>query len=171
MSKLDKISNVLDPHFKETDITKLKEVKEDMEIIFVSGNQRFLSFSYDKELTRNEFPKGLFPFFNKGEALVNSFCDYVIFSEKEGDLYVLLIELKKGNNNVTKQLSAGKCFTEYIISTVNRVYDLNITPKIRLISIRDRHIKPKQMQKEINYDENNFHTFCSSKFWLKSYLK
>jgi len=80
-----------------------------------------------------------------------------------------LIELKKGDNNVTKQLKAGKCFAEYVISTLNRVYDLNIVPQIREISIRKRNIKPKQQQKRISYD-NNFHTFSDNKFRLKKYL-
>lgn len=170
MSKLVQISNVLDDFFKEDKITKLQELQENMEIDFISDNMRYLSFSFDKKLPAKEFPKGLFPFFNRGEARVTSFCDYIIFTEQNNNLFILLIELKKGENNVTKQLNAGKCFAEYIISTLNRVYDLNVIPQIRQISIRYRHIKPKQKQKDIVY-QNNFHTFCDSKFWLKKYLK
>lgn len=172
MSSLVNISNILDDFFKETIITKLREVKEDMEVEFVSENKKFLSFSFDKELQKKDFPKGLFPFFSKGEAGVNSFCDYIIFSESNHQLFILLIELKMGENNVTKQLNAGKCFAEYIISTVNRVYELNIVPQVRKISIRKRHIrhKPKAKQKEVEYIDD-FHTFCDSKFWLKKYLK
>ena len=84
---------------------------------------------------------------------------------------VLLIELKKGADNVTEQLNAGKCFAEFVISTLNRVYQQRISPEIRLISIRERKIRPKQKQKVIEYDENYFHTFSSSKFRIKSYLK
>lgn len=170
MSKLVQISNVLDDFFKEDKLTKLQELKENMEIDFISDKKRYLSFSFDKDLPKREYPNGLFPFFNKGEAKVTSFCDYIIFSENNNNLYILLIELKKGDNNVTKQLNAGKCFAEYIIATVNRVYNYNIIPEIRKISIRERHIKPKQKQKEIEY-KDNFHTFCNSKFWLRMYLK
>lgn len=170
MSKLVQISNILDDFFKEDKITKLQELQENMEIEFISDNKRYLSFSFDKQLPTKDYPKGLFPFFNRGEAKVTSFCDYIIFSEHNNNLFILLIELKKGENNVTKQLNAGKCFAQYIISTLNRVYDFNIVPEIRQISIRQRHIKPKQKQKEIEY-QNDFHTFCNSKFWLKKYLK
>lgn len=170
MSKLVHISNVIDDFFKEESITKLREIKEGMEIDFVSDNKKYLSFSFDKQLPAKDFPKGLFPFFNRGEAKVTAFCDYVIFSEYNNILFVLLIELKKGDNNVTKQLNAAKCFAEYIISTVNRVYSLKIKPEIRQISIRKRYIKPKQKQREIEYIDN-FHTFSNSKFWLKKYLK
>lgn len=168
-SKIELISNVLDNFFKEENITELKEIQENMSIDIVRDNLRFLSFSFDKALPEHEFPKGLFPFFNRGEPKVCSFCDYVIFTEYKGKLFILLIELKKGKKNVTKQLNAGQCFSEYLISTINRVYNLNIKPEIRQISIRERHIKPKQKQKEIKYIDN-FHTFEDSKFWLKKYL-
>lgn len=170
MSKLVHISNILDDFFKEDKITKLQELQEKMEIEFISDKKRYLSFSFDKQLPTKDYPKGLFPFFNRGEAKVTSFCDYIIFSEQNNNLFILLIELKKGDNNVTKQLNAGKCFAEYIVSTLNRVYDFNIVPEIRQISIRQRHIRPKQKQKEIEY-QDNFHTFCNSKFWLRKYLK
>jgi hypothetical protein len=170
MSKIEYISNILDVFFKEDNITKLKEPQAQMELDFVSDNKRFLSFSFDKQLPVKDYPKGLFPFFNRGEPKVTSFCDYIIFTENKGELFILLIELKKGGDNVTKQLNAAHCFSNYIISTVNRVYNKNISAQIRQISIRERHIKPKQMQKEIEYI-NDFHTFCDSKFWLKKYLK
>jgi hypothetical protein len=170
-SNLERLSNILDAFFKEETISKLQEPKENMFIEFISDNQKFLSFSFDKQpLPKNDFPKGIFPFFNRGTGKVTSFCDYIIFTEKAGILYVLLIELKSGKDNVIKQLEAGRCFAEYIISTLNRVYNLNISPQIRKISIRKTHLTPKpQRKKKIDYIDN-FHTFCDSKFWLKKYL-
>lgn len=170
MNNLDRLSNILDDFFKEEIVSKLQEPKENMIVDFVSENKRFLSFSYDKQLLQKDFPKGLFPFFNRGTGKVTSFCDYIIFTEKSGVLYVLLIELKLGKDNVTKQLEAGKCFAEYVIATLNRVYDQNVKPEIRRISIRKRNIKPKMQKKKIEY-ENDFHTFCDNKFWLKKYLE
>ncbi len=169
MNKLELISNILDDFFKEDNITKLQEINENMVVDFENENKKYLSFSFDKQLPAKDFPKGLFPFFNRGEAKVTSFCDYVIFFETKRELFILLIELKKGDNNVTKQLKAGKCFAEYVISTLNRVYNLNIVPQIREISIRKRNIKPKQQQKRISYIDN-FHTFSDNKFRLKKYL-
>lgn len=171
MSNLDRLSNILDDFFKEETVSRLQELSENMFIEFVNENKRFLSFSFDKQpLPRNDFPKGLFPFFNRGTGKVTSFCDYIIFTEKAGSLYILLIELKTGKDNVTKQLEAGRCFAEYVISTLNRVYNLNVTPEIRKISIRKSNITPKpQRKKRIEY-VNNLHTFCDSKFWLKKYL-
>lgn len=171
MSNLDYINSVLDPFFKTEIITRLKEEQADMEVELVSDGQRFVCFTFDKNLLRRDYRNGLFPFFNRGEAGVTKICDYIIFTEQAGKLYILLIELKKGRDNVTEQLSAGKCFSEFIVNTVNRVYGVSISPEIRLIPIRERRIRPKQKQRHIEYNENNLHDFCSSKFRLKSYLK
>lgn len=169
MSKLNLINTILDDFFKEEKISKLQERKVNMAVDFIGDNVKYLSFSFDKDLPKSEFPKGLFPFFNRGEAKVCSFCDYLIFSEIKGQIFVLLIELKMGKSDVTKQLAAGKCFAEYVISTVNRVFNQKINPEIRQISIREIYRKPKQKQREIKYVDN-FYTFSDSKFWLKKYL-
>ncbi|GEM55920.1 hypothetical protein B0A58_11550 [Flavobacterium branchiophilum NBRC 15030 = ATCC 35035] len=78
--------------------------------------------------------------------------------------------MKAGKDNVNKQLEAGRCFSEYIIATLNRVYNLKISPQIRKISIRKTHVTPKpQQRKKVEYLDN-LHTFRDSKFWLKKYL-
>lgn len=171
MSKLDYINNILDAYFKTDTLTRLKEDEANMEVELINDGQRFICFTFDKNLSKRDYPNGLFPFFNRGEVGVTKICDYIIFTEQAGTLYILLIELKKGNHNVTKQLEAGKCFAEFVISTLNRVYLQNITPEIRKISVKEIKVRPKQKQKPIEYDNNNFHTFCSSKFRIKSYLK
>ena len=163
MNKLEMISNILDDFFKNNNTKVLEEKQAGMSVDLINEKQIFLSFSMDRTLSEKDFPKGLFPFFNRGLPGVCLFCDY-------STLFVLLIELKKGKDNVTKQLEAGKCFVEFIISTVNRVYKQDISPEIRKISIREYKKKPKQKQKSIKYDENNFHTFDDSKFFLKKYL-
>jgi hypothetical protein len=89
MSNLEKLSNILDDFFKNDKITKLKEDNENMFIDFVNEKQQYLSFSFDKQpLPYKEFPRGLFPFFNRGTGNVTSFCDYIIFTEKNGKLFI-----------------------------------------------------------------------------------
>ena len=57
MSNLERLSNILDDFFKEETISKLQEPKENMFIEFISDNQKFLSFSFDKHpLPKNDFP-------------------------------------------------------------------------------------------------------------------
>ena len=59
------------------------------------------------------------------------------------------------------QLKAGKCFAQFIISTLNRVEKLNIKPEIRLISIRNNNIVRKGAShcKDVEYDKDYFHIF------------
>ena len=175
MNKLVMISNILDDFFRNNTTTALNEKQAGMSVDFIAENQKFLSYKIDKKLDKKEFPRGIFPFFKSKdrEKKVCSFCDYIIFSELKGTLFILLIELKKGEGKVTEQLEAGKCFVEFVMSTVNRVYEQNISAEIRKISIREykmRKDKPKQKQKSIRYDGDNFHTFEDSKFYLKKYL-
>ena len=70
------------------------------------------------------------------------------------------------------QLKAGKCFAQFIISTLNRVEQLDIKPEIRLISIRNNNIARKGSLrcKEIEYDKDNFHTFHGKNFFIKEFL-
>ncbi|MFJ1425878.1 hypothetical protein ACILE3_07890 [Capnocytophaga canimorsus] len=174
MNRIEMISNILNDCFKNNTLYRLEEIQANMSIDFVGNPQEYISYSMDKQLNKKDFPKGLFPFLNRELENVCSMCDYIIFTEKEEKLFILLIELKRGRGNTTRQLSAGECFAEFVTKTVNRVYNQNITPEIRKISIRDGHIKtkakPKQRQKTIKYDHNNFHTFEDSKFWLRKYL-
>ena len=98
MNKLMMISNILDDFFKNNTTTALEEKQAGMSVAFIAENQKFLSFKLDKDLDKKEFPRGIFPFFKSKdkEKKVCSFCDYIIFSELKGTLYILLIELKKG---------------------------------------------------------------------------
>ena len=171
MSKLSEIDTIINPFFKAENENLLEEKQENMKIEIKNENQRFLLFNFDKNLKKSEYPRGLFPFFNKSEAGVTSMCDYILFAEYKGELFALLIELKKGKENTTLQLNAGKIFVRFIIETLNRVDNFKIDPKIRMISIRERHKKPQQKQKEVEYDNLGFHTFMNKDFKIKSYLK
>ncbi|MBQ0029630.1 MAG: hypothetical protein KBT32_04255 [Bacteroidales bacterium] len=79
-----------------------------------------------------------FPFFNNthdgdlGSAEIPTpadllkFCDYILLAEKRGVLYVLLIELKSGDNgDAYKQLDASAAFMEYIKNTAVRISETN----------------------------------------------
>ena len=85
---------------------------------------------------------------------------------------MLLIELKQGEEQVTRQLEAGNLFVTYLVNTLNRVEKMNIKPVIRKISIRDYHITKKgTSMKSVAYDSNSFCTFEGSVFHLQEFLK
>lgn len=143
-----------------------KELKEEQENMLIPIDDRevvFSSYTFDKD--------NIFPFLNKIKG-VHSMCDYILFCQSNNQLYILLIELKHGKDGVMNQINAGKHFSNFIISTLNRVNKLNIEPQIRSISIRNKNITKKgRTNCEVKYDENNFCTFGGNTFVIKEFLK
>lgn len=161
---LIELDNLLVTDFKNTD-KSLKELQRDvsMSIPIDNGGVNFTSYSFDTGK--------LFPFL-KTEKSIQSMCDYILFCSNNNKLYVLLIELKKGKKIVTNQLHAGKNLSQFIISTLNRVNNLNIEPQIRSISIRNKNITKKgRTNCEVKYDDNNFCNFSGNTFVIKEFLK
>lgn len=165
MDILSKLNTLLVESFKSSNT--LEEKSENMSVP-IESNTSYLSYSFDKNVPST----GLFPFFNKTK-LVHAMCDYIIFCFHSNRLYVLLVELKHGGNNVTKQLKAGKCFAEFVVSTLNRIENLNIIPEIRCISIRNKNIINKRTTKirEAKYDENDLCNFSGNRFRVDEFLK
>ena len=91
-------------------------------------------YRYDQK----EHGELFFPFFNNthdgdfGQAEcpvpidLLKFCDYILLAEKNYVLFVLLLELKSGNNgDAYKQLDASETFMEYIKNTAVRISEAN----------------------------------------------
>ncbi len=151
-----------------------KEKGGEINVPIVSDSLSYLSYTFDKKYDKKEDPKskGLFPFFQKNKG-VHSMCDYMLFSYYNNKLFILLVELKRGKSNTHEQLKAGICFAEFIVSTLNRVEELNLIPEIRQISIRNKHIVKKRTTRinDVEYDKDNFCTFEGGQFYLKEFLK
>ena len=144
-----------------------------MSLNITDFKRKYLLYSFDKvvKTTKGNKAIDLQPYFSSNEG-VKKMCDYFLFCWEEGKLYVLLIELKQGGEQVTKQLDAGKVFATFIVSTLNRVEKLNIKPVIRKISVRDSHILRKgTSMKSVVYDKDSFCTFDGSVFVLPEFLK
>lgn len=169
MSKLALIDYVLNPDFKVND-NFLEEPSASMKVDLIQDRCQSIVFEFDKQLGR-EYKGGIFPFFNSTKAKVCKVCDYIIFSEYNGNLYALIIELKTSAQSTLPQIKAGECFVDYVISTVNRINDTNHTIQKRRVSIREFQRKKKTKLKEIEYDENNHHFFGQHKMRIVSFLK
>jgi len=169
MSNLDYFRNVLSNEFIVNE-SYLAEAGENMRVDLVKDGCNSFLFNLDKKLGR-EYKGGIFPFFNSGEPKVCKVCDYIIFAEKAGLVYSLIIELKKGNVGPNPQLIAGECFVSYINLTVNRVYKKDFNLTIRKVSIKEFKRKNRTKIREIDYDENNTHEFSEKKFRIQAFLK
>lgn len=165
---ISKLCSLLTPEFRNQK-SCLEETQEDMTIPIINDGVSYLSYSYDKTIKGKV--NDILPFLAKNKN-VHSMCDYILFCKEKKKLFILLIELKKGSNEVMTQLKAGKCFAQFIISTLNRVEKLNIKPEIRLISIRNNNILKKGAShcKRVEYDKECFHSFHGKRFYIKEFL-
>lgn len=165
------IESILDPNLKNASKTLEEKKVAKMSIPIDSRSVTYLSYTFDVDDNEN-YPKGMFPFFQNIKG-AKSICDYVIFASYNSDLYVLLIELKKGKISTSNQLMAGENFARFIVKTCNRVFGSQIEPKVRKITVRDKNIIRKGTTKmqEVVYDRENSTIFEGSTFYLKQYLK
>lgn len=168
-SNIEYFRNVLNDQFVTTD-SYLSEPGENMRIDIDKTGCNSLIFQFDLQLKR-EYKGGMFPFFNSGEKKVCKVCDYIIFSEKDGRLYSLIIELKKGKEGTNPQLKAGECFSDFTLATVNRVYDKDFSIITRKISIKEFKRKSKTRIKDIEYNMHNIHEFTERKLRVQAFLK
>ncbi len=168
-NNLDYFRTVLSNEFITND-SFLSEPKEKMRIDLIKSGCKSFLFKFDKQLGR-EYKGGIFPFFNSGEKGVCKVCDYIIFAEKSGKVYSIMIELKKGREGTNPQLKAGECFVEYVKATVNRVYKKNFDLTIRKVAIKQFKRKNRTKIKDIEYNEHNIHEFSDEKFRLQAFLK
>lgn len=101
-----------------------------------------------------------FPFFNnthdgeRGKAEFSTpdellkFCDYILLAEKNRRLYVLLLEMKSGNNgDAVIQLEASATFMDYVKHTAQRISETNGYKHFDADSIKVRKIVLKPAPK------------------------
>lgn len=91
----------------------------------VRAISRMSLFRFDVKKTGKDF----LPFLansNTAPLELRSFCDYVLLVECRDNLYILLIELKRGDHlGYRKQIDGANCFMDYIISSAMRIRSVN----------------------------------------------
>jgi hypothetical protein len=170
MSNISNIEFVLNDSFLASDQGKFEEIQPDftMQVPIKSDGCSYKSYKYDKSLPG--YSGGLFPFF-KESPNVRKISDYIVFAERGTQFYILLLELKRGNCDTFPQLKAAKCFSNFIVNTVNRVKGAAISPQVRLISISEyRRTKKGTREKPVHYDCNSHTEFKDKNFRLKAFL-
>lgn len=94
-----------------------------------------------------------------GVSDLNKICDYFIFVEEGVNLFVYLIELKKGTESARKQLEAAECFVKFLICSIDRLdedFQIGIDElNIRKIRISESVSKKQKLQKEIIKNEHD----------------
>jgi hypothetical protein len=95
--------------------------------IIHNRNTRVINIRFD--FNRSEID--LFPYLNEKVEGLTRMCDYIIFYQRKGKLYVFLCELKSKNvKGSAKQVQAAEVFANFIIRMAKRhLLDHNLNKK------------------------------------------
>jgi hypothetical protein len=112
--------------------------------IDVCGGMNVAVYRFDIESKKDHLP-----FFRKGSEnspkSLTKFCDYIILVEKEFNLTIFLIEMKRGTTDgYKKQIQAAEYFMQYILSSAERVKDDNDMPNFNAQNIGFRKVLIRQ---------------------------
>ncbi len=158
---LPHIEDLLIDFYKASDQNVLKEDNVMRPIALNKSGVRCLLYSFDRKYKKGQYPNCLFTFFKNTKPNIQSMCDYCLFGVKNGRVYILLFELKRGEEQVMEQLKAGEEFAKFIIASMNRINKWKVNPVIRYISVRASKmlVKPTTRIAPVKYDQFNLYTF------------
>jgi len=166
-SNYSTIINVINTKFKVDNLNVL--IEPQVMSVVLTGHPK------NTPLTLYRFDpnkENIFPFFEKGMEL-RIICDYILLADYNEVLYVLLIELKKGNEPAKKQLNATEEFMLYIIASALRIKKEIDRDKIYIRKIRISECRRTRKTKigNIEYDENNYIDYPWSELHIRALLK
>lgn len=132
MNEYDFYLKILSPHLRCKNQDRLVEKKakrHHITTIIPDSIDEYAIYRYDMD----EEKKLFMPFFNKIHDDHNPtptgllrFCDYIILATKKDKLFVILVEMKSGDNSdAIKQLQATEKFMEYIRLSAERIKNEN----------------------------------------------
>lgn len=177
MSKVIEILNrIFDSRFIKGSTTIIDEPAEGMSRTLLMGNG---ISQEDILLCRLDQGDGIdmFPFLrgnstSKGLKGMKRICDYAIFVDKDNVLYVLLIELKKGDESPLEQLNVTEPLIDFIFKRAKLLNHLDVNYEVRKIGITDKADKRRTSDRgNINYNEDRYvKLYSNKKFYLQRML-
>lgn len=170
MSKVIEILNrIFDSRFIVESPSTIEEPSEGMSRTFFKGRNL-----QDDDVLVCRLDQGgidMFPFL-RGKSIpmglkgMKRICDYAIFVDKEELLYVLLVELKKGDDSPQEQLNVTVPLIDFIFERAKILNHLQVDYKIRKIGITDKADKrPTSDRGNINYNEDDYVKLYLNKFF------
>ncbi len=133
MVEYDLFTRILSRDFLSSDQHKMEEPKRagvHTCVILDTGIDHYKAYRYDLE------ERNFLPFFNnkhnderRGIEAENptpigllKFCDYILLAAVSDKLYVILVEMKSGNNaGANQQLDASRTFIDYVKASAERI--------------------------------------------------
>ena len=159
---LNNLSNTISEDFKISFTSGQLIINEEdskcKKVVLKSKKKQIFAFSLDKSLKK---PCKVFTYLNQSTPTITKANDGIIFYIYNGEIFILLIELKsKHLNDYKKQLQAGKNFVLYLLNILNNSFEKNYTIKednIKCVvfSLRQTARKQGTSRKIIKYEEVN----------------
>lgn len=172
MTKIEIIREILHDGFKHSDQACLSEKDTDSK-----GKKFEVSYKIVKqpqiEYELFRYDNTALPFFKDIKDL-KKMCDYILFAEEKGHLYIFVIELKLGNESAKKQLNAAKEFVQFLLNSATRIgKEIDQNYKIKKVRICDERIKKRKLKvdKNIEFDENDYCEYPHSHFYLELLMR
>lgn len=165
MSKtIETLKRIFSDRYIEASHTSLSEPKEGMVREIIQGgitDDDMLICRLDQEGSPNYIDS--FPYI-KGDSIhhglrgMKRLSDYVIFVDKEGELFVLLFELKKGKESPQEQLDVTEPLIDFIFNRAMILKHFNdIKYEVRKIGITDEVDKRRTFERgEVIYNDNKY---------------
>jgi hypothetical protein len=174
-NNLDFIKKIIADSFFDAQQNKLIEDNtDDKGIRFkmekdIFSETKYLLYRFDPDQI------DIFPFFNGARGLgLKKICDYILFTEQNDRLYVLLIELKRSSGAALPQLTASQYFVEYLIKSGKRI-GLDLTDDIRYRKIKIKEtISGKKQRTQMQApqpDENGIISYLYTQFRVRMLLE
>ena len=183
VSFLQRIELILKSAYKAEEQNELNEVNTDAEgvpfemkrIIKAQEGMPYLLYRFDRKTDDSLFPV---PYFRLKDEEGNrtgmaKTCDYVLFAEFGDENYIVLIELKKGKEDPTPQLTQMRYFVEFIQKRAHYAGIEIDNAKVRMVGITDGVAKErtKMSRNAISYENDFAQLYDGDYVWLKDLLK
>ena len=160
MNDFDYLAWILSRDYICVDKSKMKEEKQAKgkrcQCVKIKMGRGIKSYDLYEFGSKDNFR--LFPFFNHTNNEPNfpnapsgliAFCDYIILTEFRNILYILLIEMKRGETaHAHIQLEASKCFIEYVLCNAERIKHHNSMARFDKDKVEIRRIILSYTEKE-----------------------
>ncbi len=159
MSKLNCIKEAIHPSCEITGLERKVLEEPNVMKIYIKSKWQYLIYNFE-----NIKNGDIYPFFNNINGL-KIIADYVIISQKKEELYIIIIELKKGRKNPKKQIFATKRLMEFILKRIEDITKQKFAIKYRFIGVSK--ITCKTTNKI--YNKNNYTDFSGTTLNLDIY--
>ena len=175
-TEIDIIQKIFNDNYKNASLDVIREEKENMERSLMKGRIEDEDIAIYR-LDQNGNSSDMFPYL-KGDSELHGLkgmkrvCDFVLFVLHGGELFVLLIEMKKGKDSPLEQLQVSEPLIDFIFSRAKLLNYLTSDYKVRKIGITDIVDKRKTSERgEVIYDENNYvKLYANKRIYLERLL-